>query len=108
MAKVYYRGDVEIVTKTVEIFECPDCGFEFNAHHENDDQVGGWECPLCIEVEQQEEIEEQERILKQQDKIINGLSDTNLMFFSKIVNYEKALLAYGDKKGKIILKTLNS
>jgi hypothetical protein len=50
--------------------------------------------------------EEQERILKQQDKIINGLSDINLMFFSKIVDYEKALLAYGDSKGKLILKDL--
>jgi rubredoxin len=35
----------------VEIFECPDCGFEFNAMHEVDEQVGGWECPLC-EVEE--------------------------------------------------------
>lgn len=50
MVKRYYEKDL-VSTKTVEIFECPDCGFEFNAMHEVDEQVGGWECPLC-EVEE--------------------------------------------------------
>jgi rubredoxin len=47
LVKRYYESDVKTETKTVEIFECPDCGFEFNAMHEVDEQVGGWECPLC-------------------------------------------------------------
>lgn len=46
MVKRYYEKR-SLSIKTVEIFECPDCGFEFNAMHEVDEQVGGWECPLC-------------------------------------------------------------
>lgn len=45
LVKTYTKTDVEIVTKKVEIFECPDCGFEFNAMHE--DEKGGWTCSLC-------------------------------------------------------------
>lgn len=47
MVRRYYENEVKTETKTVKIFECPDCGFEFNAIHEADDSVGGWECPLC-------------------------------------------------------------
>lgn len=50
MVKRYYKKE-QLTIKNVEIFECPDCGFEFNAMHEVDEQVGGWECPLC-EVEE--------------------------------------------------------
>ncbi|KFM98673.1 hypothetical protein [Bacillus clarus] len=39
-------GNVTIKEK-VEMFECPDCGFGFDAFHEIDDEHGGYECPVC-------------------------------------------------------------
>ncbi|CAM4275588.1 hypothetical protein BAMA_15255 [Bacillus manliponensis] len=44
--KRYSRAHVKVRGK-VEMFECPDCGFEFNAVHQTDDEQGGYECPLC-------------------------------------------------------------
>ncbi len=63
MVKRYYIKDVKPLRKTVDIFECPDCGFEFNAMHEVDEQVGGWECPLC-------EVDEKDKAIKELTRTI--------------------------------------
>jgi predicted RNA-binding Zn-ribbon protein involved in translation (DUF1610 family) len=42
-----YHGDQFIVKETVELFECPDCGFRFDAIHTQDDEHGGYVCPNC-------------------------------------------------------------
>lgn len=43
----YFEPTADIQAKEIQMFKCPECGFEFNAIHEVDDDVGGWECPLC-------------------------------------------------------------
>jgi len=43
-----YRGDQFIVKETAELFECPDCGFRFDAIHTQDDEHGGYVCPNVV------------------------------------------------------------
>ena len=62
MVKRYYAKEL-VETELVKIYECPDCGFEFNAIHEADEQVGGWECPLC-------ELEEKDNIIKELTRVL--------------------------------------
>lgn len=50
MAKRYH-GDQFIVQYMAELFVCPDCGFRFDAIHEQDDEEGGYVCPACRELE---------------------------------------------------------
>jgi hypothetical protein len=63
MVRRYHKNDVQIATKTVEIFECPECGFEFNAMHEVDNLTGGWECPLCEIDELQQKVKELQEVI---------------------------------------------
>ena len=35
------------------LYECPGCGFEFHKKHE--DECGGYSCPVCAELELEEE-----------------------------------------------------
>lgn len=71
MVKRYYKKE-QLSIKNVEIFECPDCGFEFNAMHEVDEQVGGWECPLCEVDELKQEIEQLKRDKRALAKVISA------------------------------------
>jgi Zn ribbon nucleic-acid-binding protein len=57
MAKRYH-GDQFTVKETVELFECPDCGFRFDAMHKQDDDKGGYVCPACRELELEAEVEQ--------------------------------------------------
>ena len=56
--------------KMVEIWECPDCGFEMNAIH-IDDNEGTHTCPACHEVNARTEVrwfaEQMEAKLKEND-----------------------------------------
>lgn len=83
LVKRYNYNDVKIETKTVNIFDCPDCGFEFNAYHEVDDQVGGWECPLCEIDELKEKIDRYENALKE---IVNAPEDIMLSEHSRLAD----------------------
>jgi rubredoxin len=76
MVRRYYEKR-SLSIKTVEIFECPDCGFEFNAIHEADEQVGGWECPLC----EADEL----------NKRVKALETANDLLHMENQEYEKAL-----------------
>ena len=34
----------------VQLWECPSCGFAFDAVHEDDEIGGGYSCPECAQV----------------------------------------------------------
>lgn len=59
MAKKYTRDElgVCIERKVIEVVMCPDCGFEFNAEHSNDNEKNIYECPLCELQEKDNAIE---------------------------------------------------
>lgn len=48
----------ETENKVVELWECEDCGFAFDAIHENDTPEGGYSCPLCAESRLEKELAE--------------------------------------------------
>ena len=59
----YVLADAEMSISeqvTVDIYSCPDCGFEFNAHHVCDDEIGGYECPECEVIELTEKLKKQQ------------------------------------------------
>lgn len=59
MAKKYTREDLRlnIERKDIEVVMCPDCGFEYNAEHSNDNDKNDYECPLCELQEKDSAIE---------------------------------------------------
>jgi DNA-directed RNA polymerase subunit RPC12/RpoP len=85
MVKRYYEKDL-VCTELVKIYNCPDCGFEFNAMHEVDEQVGGWECPLCEVDELQKEIERIRADGERAYDILASVRDTLLHLVSPIGN----------------------
>ncbi len=66
------------IDKVVDMYECPDCGFEYNACQELDTDEGGYECPLCESLELEEEnkrlrkaLERAKRELSDDESVIN-------------------------------------
>lgn len=58
MANKYTRNDLKlsINVKEIEVVDCPDCGFEYNAEHSNDNDKTIYECPLCELAEKDDAI----------------------------------------------------
>ena len=87
-----------LIDVTVDIFSCPDCGFEFNAQHECDDEIGGYECPNCEVIELTEKLKKQQEdhdyhqmlILEEKELIQNEFDEHK----TRINNYIKDLKEY--------------
>ncbi|MBO1513244.1 hypothetical protein [Metabacillus bambusae] len=59
---VFEDADYNIIRNNkIDTFVCPDCGFEFNADHVCDDELGGYECPSCEVNELTEKLKEQQQ-----------------------------------------------
>lgn len=51
MLKRYTNGEEKehiVTNQLANMFHCPDCGFEYHAQHTEDDEEGGYTCPLCL------------------------------------------------------------
>jgi DNA-directed RNA polymerase subunit RPC12/RpoP len=70
-----YHGDSLIERKEIDVYECPDCGFEFNAVHEMDDGEGGYICPTCETEELESEVDRLNVKLDAIRKLTEGDSD---------------------------------
>jgi rubrerythrin len=71
MVKRYANGEenTNIVTdQLANMYHCPDCGFEYNAQHTQDDKEGGYVCPLCETIELEEKVKKYENALKLADR----------------------------------------
>lgn len=81
--------------KMVEMWECPDCGFEMNAIH-IDDNGGAHTCPACHEVNARKEVrwfaERMENKLKENDHK-GGWGDCDLQYlYTRLGEETKELL----------------
>lgn len=56
----------EAQQQKVELWECEDCGFGFDAIHENDTPEGGYSCPLCAEARLEKELTEAQQTIARQ------------------------------------------
>jgi transcription elongation factor Elf1 len=84
MAKRYANGEENehIVTdQLANMFHCPECGFEYHAQHTEDGEKGGYICPLCESVEQEEENNKFKNYIKHMNDVIedNKLSNEELL-----------------------------
>jgi len=55
----------------VELWECEDCGFSFNAIHEDDTPEGGYSCPLCAESRLAKELAEAQQTIARQREVLD-------------------------------------
>lgn len=44
-----------VTVENAKLYECPNCGFRFDALHEN--EGGGYTCMLCAETELQDQLQ---------------------------------------------------
>lgn len=51
MAKRYHDKEYLHKNHVVDLYECPDCGFCWDAIHTQNDDEGGWVCPNCESME---------------------------------------------------------
>lgn len=66
MVKRYANGEEKehiVIDQLANMYHCPDCGFEYNAQHKEDDKEGGYICPLCEVAELTEKVKRYESAL---------------------------------------------
>lgn len=91
-----------------DIYECPDCGFEYNSGHEVDDEEGGYECPNCEGIELSEVVYGLNETLRQEQTINERYKKALEQLNEMAIYYDgKGWALNPDKVGSIVAKALN-
>ena len=75
MTKRYVNGEERHHISTnmmINTYQCPDCGFEYNAQHTQDDEEGGYICPLCEVADLEDEYK----------KVVQKLADLDVSYLN--------------------------
>lgn len=82
MVKRYTNGEekAHIVTdQLANMYHCPDCGFEYHAQHSQEDEIGGYVCPVCTVMELEEKLHLYKSHLKAMETAPNHLVMKDLL-----------------------------
>ncbi|GGA55983.1 hypothetical protein GCM10007416_31470 [Kroppenstedtia guangzhouensis] len=84
MAKRYTSKEHIRKEQVLDLFECPECGFRFEASQTQNDDEGGWVCPHCESEELEVALDRLERIRDLLEIAEEGVDITGTLYMHLI------------------------